>query len=139
MATILQIMNADRNLSLFSRGLKITGLEDKLNENGPFTIFGPVNLALNRLQTQTFDQLLEPANRNDLFAYLSGYIISGKKMMYEFRHDQKLQTLDGREVSVSVKNGDTHINGARILSRDRQGSNGVIHLLDKTYEIADKD
>ena len=32
MTTILQIMNADRNLSMFSRGVKIAELEAKLNE-----------------------------------------------------------------------------------------------------------
>ena len=60
MATILQIINADRNLSLFSRGLKMTDLEQQLSEFGPFTILGPVNLAFSRLTDLSFEQLLEP-------------------------------------------------------------------------------
>lgn len=133
MATILQIMNADRNLSLFSKGLKASGLEDKLNELGPFTILGPVNLALGKLMSMTYDQLLDPANNNKLRGFLSAYILTGKKMLSDFRNDQKLQTIDGSEVVVSNKNGDILINGAKILARDRQGSNGVVHLLDNTY------
>ena len=133
MATILQIMYADRNLSLFSRGIKMSGLEDRLNEYGPFTILGPVNLALNSLAGLSYDQLLTPANRNRLFDFLSGYILTGKKMMNDFRNDQLLPALDGSQVTVMVRDAMIHINGARILARDRQGSNGVIHLLDKTY------
>lgn len=136
MATIIQIMNADRNLSLFCRGIKAAEMEEKLNEIGPYTILGPVNLAFSRLTSLTFDQLLEPANRGHLTELLSGYILTGKKMLYDFRDDQKLPALNGKEVMVSVKNGETLINGAKILARDRQGSNGVIHLLDKTYAVA---
>ena len=137
MSTILQIVNADRNLSLFSRGIKGGELEHKLGEVGPFTILGPVNLALGKLMSLTFEQLMEPANEAKLFQFLSGYIIAGKKMFYDFRNDQKLQSLNGKQVTVTIKNGDTHINGAKILAHNRQGSNGVVHLLDKTYTVAE--
>ena len=133
MATILQIVNADRNLSLFSRALKTADLESKLTEIGPFTILGPVNLALNRLG---FDQLLAPANRNKLIDFLSGYIVTGKKMLYDFRNGQKFLALNGSEIMISIRNGETTVNGSKILARDRQGTNGVVHLLDKTYAVA---
>jgi uncharacterized surface protein with fasciclin (FAS1) repeats len=136
MATILQIMNADRNLSLFSKGVKAAAMEDQLNEAGPFTIFGPVNLALGRLESPTYDQLLEPGNRDKLVHLLSGFILPGKKMLDDFRNDQKFSMLNGDQISVMVRNGDTTINGAKILAHNRQGSNGVIHLLDKTYALA---
>ncbi len=137
MATILQISNADRALSLFSRALKIAELESKLNEIGPFTILGPVNLALNNLTSLKYDQLLEPANRDYLLNFLTGYILTGKKMFSDFRNGQKLSTLNGSQVAISITNGETKVNGAKILARDRQGSNGVIHLLDKTYDVAE--
>jgi uncharacterized surface protein with fasciclin (FAS1) repeats len=130
-------MNADRNLSLFSRGIKAVDLENKLGEIGPFTILGPVNLALGKLMSLTFEQLLEPANETKLLNFLSGYILTGKKMFYDFRNDQKLQSLNGKQVTVTIKNGDTHINGAKILAHNRQGSNGVVHLLDKTYSLVE--
>jgi uncharacterized surface protein with fasciclin (FAS1) repeats len=133
MTTIIQITNADRNLSLFSKGIKLAGLENKLNEAGPFTILGPVNLALGRLMSLTYEQLLEPVNKNKLVDFLSGYVLIGKKMLADFRNDQRLPTLQGKMITVNVRNGDIHINGAKILARDKQGANGVIHLLDGTY------
>ena len=133
MATIIQISNADRNLRLFNRAIKLSGLEDKLNEPGPFTVFVPVDLAMGKLMPLTFEQLLEPANKTKLLDFLSTYIIKGKSLLSDFRHDQRLTTLQGRIITVNVKNGDVHINGAKILSRDRQGSNGVIHSIDSTY------
>lgn len=137
MATILQIMNIDRNLSLFTRGLKEAQLENKLNENGPFTVLGPINLAFRKLISLTYDQLLEPVNREKLLDLLSGYIFSGKKLIHEFRHEQKLLMLNGKEVVINLKNGATHLNGAKILAHNMQGSNGVIHLLDNIYDSSE--
>lgn len=133
MATILQLINADRNLSMFSRGIKLSGLEEKLNEAGPFTILGPVNLAFSRLSGPTYDQLLDPVSQSSLAEFLSGYILTGKKMMHDFRNGQRYAALGGSQVSVALNNEEILINGAKILAHNRQGSNGVIHVLDKTY------
>ena len=77
--------------------------------------------------------MLEPVNKNKLLDFLAGYILIGKKMLSDFRNNQKLPTLDGKHITVTIINGDIHLNGSKILSRDRQGSNGVVHLLDTTY------
>jgi len=134
MATILQIALSDKHLTLFAKGLKTAGLESKLAETGPFTILGPVNLALGRLSAVSYDELLEPANRDRLINLLSDYIIVGKKMFHDFRNDQKISMLNGREVTVSVKNGNTLVDGAQILAHDKQGSNGVVHVLANTFQ-----
>ena len=133
MATVLQITNADRYLSLFSRGLRVAELETKLNEIGPYTVLGPVNLALHRLMSLTYEQLLEPINKSALVRLLSSYILIGKTLWSDFRNGQMLQTLDGKQVAVSNTNGEIHVNGAKVLAHDRQGSNGVVHLVGNTY------
>lgn len=137
MATILQIIKTDNNLSLFSKGVIESQLESKLNETGPFTVLGPVNLALNKLVSLTYDQLLEPVNQEKLMYLLSGYVLRGKKMLEDFRHDQKIPMLNGQLIAVVIRNGDTYLNGAKILAHDKQGSNGVVHLIDRTYTPAE--
>jgi len=96
-----------------------------------------VNLALNNMFSKTYDQLLQPTNRAEFLHFLSGFILTGKKMYHDFRNNQMLQSLNGDQITVNIKNGDTLINGAKILARNRQGSNGVIHLLDKTYALVE--
>ncbi|MEI9809881.1 MAG: fasciclin domain-containing protein [Bacteroidota bacterium] len=131
MSTILQIANADRNLSTLSKGLKAANLEETLNGIGPFTILGPVNLAFGNLTPDTFDDLLKQTAKNSkLSDLLSYHVLTGKKLVKDFRDGQKLQTVNGKEVAVTVKDGEVRINGAKILARDRQGSNGVVHSID---------
>ncbi len=129
MSTILQIASADRNLSTLIKGIKATNLEDTLNGIGPFTILAPVNLAFGNIASpDSFDDLVNQSGKNNkLSDILSYHILKGKKLLKDFRDGQKLQTVNGKEVSVIVKDGEVHINGAMILARDKQGSNGVIH------------
>ena len=130
MSTILQITSADPNLTSLTKGIRAANLEDTLNEQGPFTILAPINLAFSKLLPAAFEELLKKENNTRLSDMMGNHIIKGKKMMKDFRDGQKLTTLNGKEVNVSVTNDEVHINGSKILSRDRQGSNGVIHSID---------
>ncbi|QEC70005.1 fasciclin domain-containing protein [Panacibacter ginsenosidivorans] len=132
MSTILQLANADRNLSTLIKGLKASNLEETLNGIGPFTILAPVNLAFGNLTLpDTFDNMIKQSTNNSkLSDILTYHVITGKKLLKDFKDGQKLQTVNGKELAVTVKDGVVRINGAKILSRDRQGSNGVVHSID---------
>jgi uncharacterized surface protein with fasciclin (FAS1) repeats len=130
LSTILQIANADRNLSTLMKSLKTTDLEDKLTGRGPFTILAPVNLAFGNLAPLVFDDLLKAANNGKLSTILAYHILPEKRLMKDFINGQKLKTINGTELNITVKDGEVRINGAKILARDRQGSNGVIHSID---------
>jgi uncharacterized surface protein with fasciclin (FAS1) repeats len=135
MPTILEIANADRNLSTLVKGLKAANLEDTLNGIGPFTILAPVNLAFgNLIAPETFDSLVDQTKKNSrLSDILTFHVITGKKLIKDLRDGQKLPTVNGKEVVVTVKDGEVRINGAKILAKDRQGSNGVVHSIDAVY------
>ncbi len=132
MSTILQIANADRNLSALTEGLKAANLEETLNGIGPFTILGPVNLAFGNLTTpDTFASMVKQGVSNSkLSDLLTNHVVTGKKLVRDLRDGQKLQTINGKELAVTIKDGEVRINGAKILARDRQGSNGVVHSID---------
>jgi uncharacterized surface protein with fasciclin (FAS1) repeats len=130
MSTILQIANADRNLSSMVKGLKAAKLEETLSDRGPFTILAPINLAFSSMTPSTFEEMLKPANSDKLSDMLSSHILAEKKLVKDFINGQKLKTINGKEVNVTVKDGEVRINGAKILARDRQGSNGVVHSVD---------
>lgn len=131
MSTILQIAGGDKNLSILLKGLKAANLEEKFSGIGPFTILAPINLAFGKLpHPDTFENLIKTSKESErLSDILSYHVIKGKKMLKDFRDGQKLQTINGKELSVSVRDGEVRINGAMILTRDRQGSNGVVHSI----------
>jgi uncharacterized surface protein with fasciclin (FAS1) repeats len=132
MSTILQLTFADKNLSVLTEGIKAAHLEETLNGIGPFTILAPINLAFGKLNApDTYDSMVKQSSTNNkLSELLTFHVLTGKKMLRDFRDGQKLQTVNGKELLVSVRDGEVRINGARILSKDRQGSNGVVHSID---------
>jgi uncharacterized surface protein with fasciclin (FAS1) repeats len=131
MSTILQIANADRNLSTLIKGLKAADLEEVLSGIGPFTLLAPVNFAFSKLiPAELYNDLISDDNKIKLANIISFHLIAGRKMLRDFSHGQKIMMVNGQEALISVKDGDVSINGARILAKDRQGSNGVIHTVD---------
>jgi uncharacterized surface protein with fasciclin (FAS1) repeats len=138
MSTILQIAGADKNLTTLIQGVKAANLEEQLNGFGPFTILAPVNLAFIKLTSpDSFNELVKQSSSNSkLSEILSYHVLIGRKLVKDFRDGQKLPTVNGLEVSVTVINGEVRINGAKILSRDRQGSNGVVHSIDAVNQPA---
>ena len=130
MATVLELSQADKNLVSFMKAIKASGMEEELKAVGPFTFLAPVNLAFGKLsQGDLFESLLKQ-DGSRLRAILSYHIIKGKKMQRDFRSGQKVQTLGGQELLVTSRDGDIYINNAKILAKDRQGSNGVVHSID---------
>ena len=131
MSTILQIANADRNLSTLIKGLKATDLEEILNGIGPFTIFAPVNFAFSKLApVDSFEDMIRDGNKTRISDIITYHVIAGKKMLRDLINGQKLKTINGKDIAISVKDGEVHINGAKILAKDRQGSNGIVHSVD---------
>ncbi|WP_207632901.1 fasciclin domain-containing protein [Foetidibacter luteolus] len=127
--TILDIAGLDRFLTNVTKGLKATTLGDTLNERGPFTLFAPVNLAFESIGKDSYDSLLKPGNARKLLDILSFHILESKKLLKDFRNGEKLRTINGKTLTVAIKDGQVFINGSKVLSRDRQASNGVIHSL----------
>jgi len=132
MATIIDIINADRNLFMLIKGIKKSSLNNKLRGPGPFTLLAPVNLAFRNLNyPDNFETLLSESGSNERISDIIGsHVLMVKKLSKDFRNGQNFKTVSGNDVSVTVKDGDVYINGAKILARDMQGSNGVIHSID---------
>lgn len=130
MSTILEIAKANKSLSTMVRSMKAADLEEVLNGPGPFTILAPINMAFSKLEPGVFDSLMKPVNKEKLSAVMTFHVVTGKNLATDMFNGEKLKTVNGQELSVTIKDGDVHINGAKILARNMQGSNGVVHSVD---------
>ena len=130
MSTILEIAGANKSLTTLMKGVKAAGLEEVLSGHGPFTIFAPINMAFSKLTSHTFDELVKPANKQELSDIMSFHVIPGKNLVTDLSNGQKLKTVNGQELSVTVSNDEVRINGAKVLAQNMQGSNGVVHSID---------
>ena len=106
------------------------GLVETLKGAGPFTIFAPTNAAFAALPKGAVDGLLKPESKAALTNVLTYHVVSGSVKAADLKDGQKVKTLQGEELTVSIKDGKVKINGANVTTADLAGSNGVIHVID---------
>jgi hypothetical protein len=110
---------------LFSKALQESGLWQDPEEEGPFTVFVPVDQAIENLSGVSFDEL-SPAALKQL---VSSHIIMSKFFVRNLMELERLETLNGQVLQVELTNGKIRINQSRLLLKDTEAHNGVIHFI----------
>ncbi len=134
MSNITQVVNVDKNLKILKKGVHASDVDQILSSTGPYTFFAPQDGAFDKLAKGTMDDLLEPQNRAKLKNLLNNHIVSGKIDFQDLKDGDKLTTVNGREIVISVKNGTVHTGDIAITARDGKVSNGVIHITDTVIQ-----
>jgi uncharacterized surface protein with fasciclin (FAS1) repeats len=106
------------------------GLVETLKGAGPFTVFAPTNAAFTALPKGTVEGLLKPEKKAALTGILTYHVVAGAVKAADLKDGQKVKTVQGGELTVSIKGGKVMINGANVTAADLVGSNGVVHVID---------
>jgi uncharacterized surface protein with fasciclin (FAS1) repeats len=127
---IVELAVGTESLSTLVTAVKAAGLVETLSGNGPFTVFAPTNEAFEALPDGTLESLLKPENKDQLVAVLTYHVIGAKVMSSDLKEGQKAKTVQGEEVTISLKGG-ASVSGAKVATADIKASNGVVHVIDK--------
>jgi uncharacterized surface protein with fasciclin (FAS1) repeats len=134
MSNITQVVRKDRNMTTMNKGVMASGLDQTLSGRGPFTVFAPSDLAFEKLESGTVENLLKPENKIELAGLLNHHVVAGKLNFKDLKDGDTLKALDGKALSVKVTDIKVTIDGATIQNRDLNTSNGVIHSLDSVLK-----
>ena len=130
MSNIPQVVKNEKHMTTMNKGVIASGLVTILSGTGPFTVLAPSDLAFQKLEKGTIDNLLKPENKMKLTSLLNLHVIAGKINFKDLKDGEKLKSLNGKELSVKVINGKISIDGATVQNVDVKPSNGVIYSLD---------
>ena len=67
---------------------------------------------------------------------LHNHVIKGKTYYKDLKDGQKLKSVNGKELRVSVKDGSVAINGAKLQSHEIEGVNGVVHPIESVLKFS---
>ncbi len=129
-ATVVDIAVGSADHSTLVAAVKAAGLVETLSGAGPFTVFAPTNVAFDKLPAGTVDNLLKPESKADLTGILTYHVVAGTLKAADLKDGQKLKTVNGAELTVSIKEGKVMIDGANVTAADLSAGNGVVHVLD---------
>jgi len=66
----------------------------------------------------------------DLTSVLTYHVVPGALRAADLKDGQKLKTVQGKELTVNMKDGKVMIDGAMVTIADIISSNGVTHVID---------
>jgi uncharacterized surface protein with fasciclin (FAS1) repeats len=128
--TVVDIAVGSPDHTTLVAAVAAAGLVEVLSGDGPFTVFAPTNAAFGALPDGTVESLLLEENKGQLTTVLTYHVVAGNVLSGDLSDGQKVTTLQGQELTVSIKEGKVMINNATVVAADLSGSNGVVHVID---------
>jgi len=104
-------------------------LAGTLSGAGPFTVFAPTDAAFDALPDGTLETLLEDSEGalTDILLY---HVVGAQATSTMLSDGQKIETLLGDEVTVTINDDGVFINDAQVTAADIAADNGVVHVID---------
>ena len=116
------------NFNTLVTAVKAAGLVETLSGPGPFTVFAPTDEAFAKLPAGTVEALLQ--DKAKLTAVLTYHVASGKHLAADVVKMSSLKSVQGQDITISLKDGAAMADNAKIIKTDIVCSNGVIHVID---------
>lgn len=126
--TIVEIAVDNKDFSSLVDAVVSQNLADALSAKGPYTVFAPTNAAFTALPDFAGKALkAKPELLKDILLY---HVVSGELKAADVLAQERLTTLNDRQLAVNLKAGAPRVNQANITATDIDASNGVIHVID---------
>ena len=103
-------------------------LTNKYSNEGPFTIFAPVEAAFETIPDDVIDESFD--DHTYLLGIINYHIVEGKYTTEELAELEELETISGKKLKVTVKDG-IKADTAKIIEEDIECSNGILHAIDE--------
>jgi len=131
-ADIVDTLAADGRFATLISAVEAAGLDEALTGTGPFTVFAPTDDAFAALPAGTLDELLaDPSGAlTDVLSYHVAPDVAAPSG--DFSDAEKLATLleDESVIVIQGSDGEYYVENLKIVTRDVQAANGVIHVID---------
>ncbi len=128
--SIVDVASADGSFDTLVAAVQAAGLESKLNEAGPYTVFAPTDEAFAALPEGTVEKLVKPENKAALTQILAYHVVNGAIAASEIEPGV-VSTVEGADLEISVDPAGVMVNGsATVVQPDIVAKNGIIHVVD---------
>lgn len=127
--TVVDLAIANPGFSILVEAVVKAGLVETLSGAGPFTIFAPTNAAFESLFGALGVSGISDLTAEALIPILQYHVVSGNVMSSQLSAGS-VPTLNGN-IDVSLSPAPAINTDAKIILTDVQGSNGIIHVIDK--------
>ncbi len=131
---VIDKLNETGKFTKLNETLMKSGLSENLKDEGPFTVFAPLDDAFAAISAKTYYGLLREENKDKLVNILGRHVFLKKINSSEIDGEIKLKAINGEEITIKKVNGIVYINEAEVVTADVETSNGVIHFINRVLQ-----
>jgi uncharacterized surface protein with fasciclin (FAS1) repeats len=128
-ANVVAAAQATPDLSTLVDAVTAADLAETLSGPGPYTVFAPTNAAFDALPAGQLEDLLKPANKQQLADILTYHVAEGEVLSSDLTDGQMIPTLQGQDLEITVDGSEVRVNGVAVETADVQTGNGVVHVI----------
>lgn len=125
---VTDVLSADGRFSTLMEAVQVAGLTEMFKVMDPATLFAPTNSAFQKLPADVWKNIL--MNKENLKAVLLNHVLAAQLTSSQIATMSSLTTLSGGTLKVRTEGGDIFVNDAKLVIKDLQAKNGVIHAVD---------
>ncbi|XP_034538794.1 periostin [Notolabrus celidotus] len=127
--TIKGVLDVDDDLSSFSAALLASGMMDKLDQPGHYTLFAPTDEAFAKLAPGHLERIM--GNKAVIAALVNYHLINSVQCSEAIMSGSIYETAEGSTIEIGCDGDSLTVNGIKmVLKKDIVTTNGVIHLID---------
>ena len=126
----LELIKSDPRMKRLVTLLEASGLDLALADSTKYTIFAPIDEAWDEDQYKALLNNPSGNNREAIFAILARHVITGKHVSENPVSYQKLRTIHGAPIYLTVDQKKSNIQGIQIIEADREAFNGLVNVID---------
>ena len=127
--SVVDIALNNSNFTQLVEAVVKAGLVETLSEAGPFTIFAPTDDAFAQLYDDLGVSGIDEISAETLIPILQYHVVSGNMLASDLS-DGDVTTLNGT-FSVALSESVTINSNSEVIATDIQGTNGVVHVINK--------
>ena len=129
---VVEIAIDDARFSILVDAVSKAGLVDALSAEGPYTVFAPTNDAFEMLFKDLGVNGVEDLTAEQLKPILLYHVVSGKVMAKDVKSGKVATLNEDAWMKIDASKSGVMIDGSsKVIIADVEGTNGVIHVIDK--------
>ncbi|XP_061752811.1 periostin-like isoform X2 [Nerophis ophidion] len=128
--TIKNVLDVTDELSSFSAAALASGVMDKLDRPGHYTLFAPTNAAFDKMGPGHLERLM--GDKAVIAALVNYHLLTSVQCAEAIMAGTAYETAEGSYIEVGCDGDSLTVNGVKmVLKKDIVTTNGVIHLIDQ--------
>ncbi|KAM9348782.1 periostin-like isoform 2-T2 [Symphorus nematophorus] len=128
--TIKEVLDVNDDLSTFTTAALASGMMDKLDKPGHYTLFAPTNEAFDKLNPGYLERIME--DKAVIAALVNYHLLNSVQCSEAIMAGSVYETAEGSTIEIGCDGDSLTVNGIKmVLKKDIVTTNGVIHLIDQ--------